>query len=102
MTNRLRPVPSEGTVARALTPAERRMLLRDWNDTARDVPEVTLPELFAGQAARTPAAPAVICGDVVLSYAELNTRANQLARYLTRLGAGPNSWSRSRCPAPRT
>ena len=65
------------------------MLLRDWNDTARDVPEVTLPELFAAQAARTPTAPAVICGDVVLSYAELNTRANQLARYLARLGAGP-------------
>ncbi|HWN61460.1 MAG TPA: amino acid adenylation domain-containing protein, partial [Streptosporangiaceae bacterium] len=53
------------------------------------MPEVTLPELFAAQAARTPAAPAVICGDVVLSYAELNTRANQLARYLARLGAGP-------------
>ena len=43
-----------------LSTAERRRLLRDWNDTARRVPAVTLPELFEQQAARTPHAPAVI------------------------------------------
>jgi non-ribosomal peptide synthetase component F len=74
-----------------LTAQERDRLLGrgEWNGTAGPVPALTLPELFEAQAARIPAAPAVICGDVVLSYAELNTRANRLARYLAGLGAGP-------------
>jgi hypothetical protein len=62
MTNPLRPAPSGGSAARALTPAELGRLLVGWNDTARDVPGVTWPELFEAQAARTPGAPAVICG----------------------------------------
>jgi amino acid adenylation domain-containing protein len=88
MTNPLRPASSEGSEARALTPAELARLA-EWNDTARDVPEVTLPELFAAQAARTPEALAVECGDIALSYAELDERAERLAGYLTSLGAGP-------------
>ncbi len=71
-----------------LTAAERRELAH-WNDTAQVVPEVTLPELFEAQAARTPDAPAVITGDEHLSYGGLNARANRLARYLVSLGAGP-------------
>jgi amino acid adenylation domain-containing protein len=67
---------------------ERRRLLRDWNDTARPVPAVTLPELFERQVARTPDAPAVVSGGVDLTYGELNTRANRLARHLVALGAG--------------
>ena len=72
-----------------LTPAERRTLLHDWNDTARDIPGAAVPELFEAQAARTPDAPAVICGRTQVSYAELNARANRLARHLVSLGAGP-------------
>ena len=72
-----------------LTTAERRKLLHDWNDTARDIPAVTVPELFEAQAARTPGAPAVIFEGTEVSYAELNARANRLARYLVSLGAGP-------------
>jgi amino acid adenylation domain-containing protein len=72
-----------------LTAAERRMLLRERNDTAVPVPAVTLAELFQRQAARTPGAIAVLCGGVGLSYGELNVRANRLARYLAGLGAGP-------------
>src|SRR5271156_1131983 len=87
MTNHLRPASSEGTGPRALTPAELGRLA-GWNDTARDLPGVTLAELFEVQAARTPGALAVECGDGALSYAELNERANRLARYLVSLGAG--------------
>ncbi|MGD0067932.1 MAG: amino acid adenylation domain-containing protein, partial [Streptosporangiaceae bacterium] len=88
MTNPLRPASSEGSEPRALTPAELGRLA-GWNDTARDVPWVTLAELFEVQAARTPGALAVECGDGALSYAELDERANRLARYLVSLGAGP-------------
>ena len=72
-----------------LTGAERRRLLHAWNDTTRDIPAATLPELFEQQAARTPHAPAVISAGTGLTYAELNARANQLARHLVALGAGP-------------
>ncbi len=71
-----------------LTTAERRALA-EWNDTPRDVPAATLPELFEAQAARTPDAPAVIHGRTQVCYAELNQRANRLARHLITLGAGP-------------
>ena len=72
-----------------LTAAERRSLLRDWNDTAWPVPAATLPGLFEQQAARTPDAPAVISVGAELTYVELNARANRLARHLITLGAGP-------------
>ncbi len=80
-----RPVSQLGL----LTATERRKLLLDWNDTARRLPEVTLPGQFEQQAGRTPHAPAVAFGEVTLSYAVLNQRANQLARHLITLGAGP-------------
>jgi nonribosomal peptide synthetase DhbF len=89
MANPLRPAPSEGNAAPALTPAELGRLLAEWNDTARDVPAVTWPALFEAQAARTPGALAVACGDVALSYAELDELAGRLARHLASLGAGP-------------
>ncbi|WP_420714818.1 AMP-binding protein, partial [Streptomyces sp. WM6372] len=63
--------------------------MAEWNDTAREIPAALLPELFETQAARTPNAPAVISGGVELSYAELNARANRLARHLVACGAGP-------------
>ncbi|HLK73644.1 MAG TPA: amino acid adenylation domain-containing protein, partial [Streptosporangiaceae bacterium] len=88
MANRHRRA-SSGRETAGLTPAERRRVLEDWNDTARVIPGVTLPELFEAQAARTPDLPAVIFEGAPVSYGELNARANRLARYLVSLGAGP-------------
>ena len=48
-----------------------------------------LHELFEAQVDRTPSAAAIVCGDLILSYEELDWRANQLARYLILHGAGP-------------
>ncbi|ROO87214.1 non-ribosomal peptide synthase protein (TIGR01720 family)/amino acid adenylation domain-containing protein [Actinocorallia herbida] len=71
-----------------LDPAERRRLVTEWNATAAPVPEVTVPGLFAAQAARTPGAPAVVDGDRVLSYADLDRRADEVAAALLTLGTG--------------
>jgi nonribosomal peptide synthetase CepK len=49
----------------------------------------TTPALFEAVAASVPTRPAVTMGTITLSYAELNTRANRLARRLVALGVGP-------------
>ncbi|MEV0370842.1 non-ribosomal peptide synthase/polyketide synthase [Streptomyces sp. NPDC050636] len=68
---------------------ERHRLLTGRDDTARPLPERLVPQLIEAQAARTPEAPAVVFGGTTLSYAELNARANRLARLLVARGAGP-------------
>ena len=70
---------------------ERETLLREWNDTARSLPATTLVDLFEAQAARTPAALAVVGEQDSLSYGELSGRANQLAHHLRGLGVGPET-----------
>ncbi|MFF2810184.1 amino acid adenylation domain-containing protein [Streptomyces sp. NPDC058000] len=72
-----------------LSPAECTHLLTGVNDTARELPPTTLPELFQEQVARTPRAPAVEYAGTVVSYAELNSRANRLAHHLLGQGVGP-------------
>jgi len=74
-----------------LTVGERKTILEEWNDTAREYPrDVPLAELVETQVARTPDAPAVTSGSETVSYRELNARANRLARELRRHGAGPD------------
>lgn len=72
-----------------LEPSERRQLLIDWNNTGQPLVEETLPELFEAQVWRTPNAVALLFGEAELTYAELNSRANQFAHYLIGLGIGP-------------
>ncbi|MCW8103605.1 non-ribosomal peptide synthetase, partial [Streptomyces tauricus] len=71
-----------------LTSDERTRVLTEWNDTSAPVPSASLAELFEARAARTPDAPAVLDGDRALRYAELNARANRLARLLAGRGIG--------------
>ncbi|OQR64135.1 non-ribosomal peptide synthetase [Streptomyces maremycinicus] len=66
---------------------ERALVLDTWNDTARPVPALTLPELFRAQAARTPGATAVVFEDTALTYAELDLRVERLAHTLAAHGA---------------
>ncbi|MYZ10764.1 AMP-binding protein, partial [Streptomyces sp. SID2999] len=67
---------------------ERALVLTGWNDTARPVPDDTLPELFQAQAAHTPEATAVVFEGTALTYAELDQRVDRLARTLAAHGAG--------------
>ncbi|MBV9790944.1 MAG: amino acid adenylation domain-containing protein, partial [Chloroflexi bacterium] len=74
-----------------LTAAERQQLLIEWNATETAYPsDQTFHALVAAQAERTPEAVAVVYGATQLSYGELNTRSNQLARALHKLGVGPD------------
>ncbi|MEV4053508.1 non-ribosomal peptide synthase/polyketide synthase [Amycolatopsis sp. NPDC049688] len=72
-----------------LTAAERDQVLVAFNETRHDVPPVTLTELIEAQAARTPDAVAVVSREEQLTFAELDTRADRLARLLAARGAGP-------------
>ncbi|HEX8694772.1 MAG TPA: amino acid adenylation domain-containing protein, partial [Longimicrobium sp.] len=72
-----------------LDEAERRRVVQEWNATERPSPRGRcVHELFERQVARTRGAPAVVYDGGVLTYRELNARANRLARYLRRLGVG--------------
>ncbi|MCA2219601.1 AMP-binding protein, partial [Jidongwangia harbinensis] len=54
-------------------------------------PVVLAPDLFRRQVERTPQAPAVAAGDVVLSYEQLSARVDGLARWLVEQGVGADS-----------
>ena len=72
-----------------LSPAERAEVVERFNVTRRDYPAGRLSHhLFELQAARKPDAIAVECGDLQLTYAQLERRANQLARHLRERGVG--------------
>ncbi|WP_433360229.1 non-ribosomal peptide synthetase [Streptosporangium sp. CA-115845] len=70
---------------------ETGLLLSGWNDTTIDYPELTLPELVAVQAARTPDATAVECGTDSMTYAELRAAVDRLAGRLRAEGVGPGA-----------
>ena len=75
-----------------LNKAQRHQILNDWNQTHVSYPaDETLVSLFEAQVARTPEAPALIFGELTLTYAELNERANQLAHFLNSLGVRAES-----------
>ncbi|HKQ06310.1 MAG TPA: amino acid adenylation domain-containing protein, partial [Blastocatellia bacterium] len=71
---------------------EMEQALVEWNDTrADDSTDRALHELFEEQVGRSPDAIAVVYADQQISFVELDTRANRLARYLRSRGVGPDS-----------
>ncbi|TFF33655.1 non-ribosomal peptide synthetase, partial [Pseudomonas sp. RIT623] len=66
-----------------LDDAAREQIVGQWNATAVDYPlERSIQQLIEAQVDRTPEAEALVFGDTRLSYAQLDARANQLARHL--------------------
>jgi len=73
-----------------LSESESRQLLLEWNQTEAGYRrDLCIHQLFEQQVERSPQRAAVECGAQVLSYAELNRRANRIARYLQQRGVGP-------------
>jgi len=71
-----------------LDESEQRQLM-SWSIARSPYPDgATTHEIFEAQAARTPDAPALVEGERRMTYAELDHRANALARRLRGLGVG--------------
>ncbi|WP_316522805.1 non-ribosomal peptide synthetase [Kitasatospora brasiliensis] len=79
--------PDGDATAIHVSPAELAFLT-DGADQRVTPVEATVHQLFERQAARTPDALAVSAGDVHLTYAEVNERANRLAHHLRSHGVG--------------
>ena len=72
-------------------PEQRQQQLVEWNATAAEYPrEMRVHQLIEEHAARTPNAVAVEFGSERLTYGQLNSEANQLARYLRGQGVKPD------------
>lgn len=72
--------------------SEYNRIVNEWNDTLLQYPaESCLHHLFEAQAYRTPEATALIFDQEEITYSELNSRANQFARYLRSQGVGNGS-----------
>ncbi|PVC80723.1 non-ribosomal peptide synthetase, partial [Streptomyces sp. CS014] len=70
-----------------LSTEQLQQLLVDGNGTARDIPSKSVIAQFEEQAGTTPDATALSCDGQDLTYAELDARANRLARLLAERGA---------------
>jgi amino acid adenylation domain-containing protein len=70
--------------------AERQRLIQEWNSNASaPTAPACMQQLFEAQAAKTPDQLALVFREQRLTFQELNTRANQLAHHLQKLGVGP-------------
>ncbi|NEQ78399.1 MAG: amino acid adenylation domain-containing protein [Okeania sp. SIO2C9] len=75
-----------------LTNEEQQQLLVEWNNTKTDYPgDKCIHQLFEEQVEKNPDAVAVVFEEQKLTYSQLNSKANQLAHYLQKLGVVPET-----------
>jgi amino acid adenylation domain-containing protein len=72
-----------------LSEPQRHQVVSEWNDTRSAYPRRAIHELVEEQARLRPDAVAIVEGEHRFTYAELDARADRLARRLRRLGVGP-------------
>ena len=93
-----KPTASVGAIS-LLTEAERKELVEEYNPPAQasagsNLPldgGATLHQLFEQQVSRRPEAAALTCDGVSLTYAQVNARANRIARRLVEYGVKPET-----------
>ncbi|NEO42625.1 MAG: amino acid adenylation domain-containing protein [Moorea sp. SIOASIH] len=75
-----------------MTEPELDQILVEWNNTKTDYPnDKCIHQLFEEQVEKTPDAVAVVFEEQKLTYSQLNSKANQLAHYLQKLGVVPET-----------
>ena len=75
-----------------LTDDERKRILYEWNDTCVDYPDSRcIHQLFEEMVQSNPGSTALLFADQIISYDELNRRANRIAHHLHSLGVGPET-----------
>ncbi len=73
-------------------PEENHKVLLEWNETKEDDELISLPISFEKQVKKNPNKLAITCDGVILTYKELNERANELAHYLVEEGIRPKQF----------
>ena len=87
----LAKAPGKPAWSAALMTEYEQKAITEWNRTESEYPRnATVHELFTKLAKDSPDAIAVVDGRIHLTYRQLNEHANQLARYLQRIGVGPS------------
>ncbi len=72
-----------------LSAEERHEIVTRWNGPSLEIPPSSVPALFEKRVREAPSAVALVVGDIEVSYAELNRRANRIAGWLRAEGAEP-------------
>ena len=86
-----RPVAAIGELP-LMREQEKEQILVEWNRTTRPYEQMRcVHEMFEEQAKHIPQQTAVVAGAVTLSYAELDSKANQLAQFLRLQGVRPET-----------
>ncbi|WP_156875043.1 non-ribosomal peptide synthetase [Legionella micdadei] len=76
----------------SLPDLDREKSVMDWNKTQKNYPfEKTLHQLFEERVNKNPDAPAIFYKDETITYEKLNTKANQLARFINKRGVKPEA-----------
>lgn len=92
LVNALETTPSTMALALAFLPnSEHDQIISRFNSAVSPRPTGLIHELFEKEVERDPGALAVMFGREKLTYAQLNGRANQLARALRDRGVGPDT-----------
>lgn len=88
----LKEAPCTSALSLPILPeAERKQVVETFNATDAPYPRgATIHDVFQEQVARTPESLAIAYEGESLTYAALNAKANQLARYLRTKGVGPD------------
>jgi amino acid adenylation domain-containing protein len=75
-----------------LTNREKQQLFFEWNDTdSSELGPDCIHRMFEAQVENSPGATALVFEEIEVTYQELNARANQMARYLTKMGISSES-----------
>ncbi|HLG65233.1 MAG TPA: amino acid adenylation domain-containing protein [Ktedonosporobacter sp.] len=79
------------SVLHLLTAEEQQHLLQSFLGSEVRIPPLPFQRLFEEQVARAPEQTALVCGSERLTYQQLNSRSNRIARWLRRQGVGPDT-----------